>query len=220
MNSVNSDTLSLMSDRWCFEVPLSLKPNFLNMNLDLNLLQASDFINGHSWNFEALGSLLGVNLNSEVIENEIIDPSSEHAWVWFPSSHSNKLSSNFIISCLIKTLMLSIGEAGNFFGSSTLPLESKFSIGWPCKVGSRPTICLILLTYAKEKTVFFVAFIWKLLSISCIIYCPKFQLLKTLVEIKTGIHFQIRNGYYSGNWLEFTSSNSDFIKACYIVVMV
>ena len=94
LKSVNPIVCQLWEIPGAFEAFLNLKPTFLNMNLDFASLHVSDLISGHIWNFEALKSMMGVNLNFEALNLGTIDPNSSHSWVWFSVSQSNNLSSS------------------------------------------------------------------------------------------------------------------------------
>ena len=56
---VNPQLVSFGMDPWWFELPLNFKPTYINMTVDLNSLQASDFIVNSLWNLEALKEVFG-----------------------------------------------------------------------------------------------------------------------------------------------------------------
>lgn len=66
INSLNPGTISLLHDPWCFDIPLAYKPTFINIDLDLNALNISDFIN-NNWDYQKLRYLFG-NINFDIID--------------------------------------------------------------------------------------------------------------------------------------------------------
>lgn len=62
MNLVNPNHTSIIFDPWCFEISLTFKPTFLNMNVHLASMNFTDLGLNGSWNLDYLANLFGDNL--------------------------------------------------------------------------------------------------------------------------------------------------------------
>ena len=82
-----------MHDPWCFEIPLSRKPTFSNMSLDLEGVHVADRMSDFSWDFNKISMVFGSNSNSPIIERGKLELALGNSWVWFPISNNKKISS-------------------------------------------------------------------------------------------------------------------------------
>lgn len=66
ISSVNPNCTSFSWDPWCFDLPIALKPTFINVNVNLDHLSISDFIIGDRWDVAHLCFIFGSNFNMQV----------------------------------------------------------------------------------------------------------------------------------------------------------
>lgn len=63
IKTVNPSCTSLLYDPWYGEISLAYKPTYINMNLDLNLLNCSDFCSDNKWDLHRLIDLFGPSVD-------------------------------------------------------------------------------------------------------------------------------------------------------------
>lgn len=54
INMSNPRDINLLGDPWCLDLPISYKPTYVNMSLPIESLSFQDFINGQTFNIEAI----------------------------------------------------------------------------------------------------------------------------------------------------------------------
>lgn len=59
--------VSFLKDPWCFEVPISLRPTFLNVDYVDNDFAIADLILNSNWNFIQISNLLSIHLASPLL---------------------------------------------------------------------------------------------------------------------------------------------------------
>lgn len=92
IKNFNPNCISFLHDWWCFKTLLAFKPTYLNMNLELDSLQLSDFTLNIHWNLNAFNMVFRDQINSLVFRFSIINQSGSQHWVWFPKSYNNNHS--------------------------------------------------------------------------------------------------------------------------------
>lgn len=108
INSVNSLNTSFLWDPWCFDVPIALKPTFINMSEEVDQIPFSDLIRGDFWNSENLSHIFGSSFDLDSLKSGSIDTTLENHWIWNPKSSNNKISFavyhhlNHISSCNVE----------------------------------------------------------------------------------------------------------------------
>ncbi|XP_039129310.1 uncharacterized protein LOC120265457 isoform X2 [Dioscorea cayenensis subsp. rotundata] len=93
INLINPALTSFCWDPWCFDIPIALKPTFINMNVDVNLLSISDVVNGDRWCDTSLLYVFGPNFNLQELSSTSIDLNSGNHWIWNPPTKLHKISS-------------------------------------------------------------------------------------------------------------------------------
>lgn len=81
INLVNPLDTSFLMDLWCFDIPIALKPTFININIDFDHFNISNLIQENSWNSTNLYHLLGNNFENTSPIINLIDNSSHNHWV-------------------------------------------------------------------------------------------------------------------------------------------
>lgn len=116
INLVNPLDTSFLMDLWCFDIPIALKPTFININIDFDHFNISNLIQENNWNSTNLYHVLGNNFenNSPIINLIIILPTiigfcSLKPWVL-------KFLLQFIIFLTTTLLLLIIGLNGVNYG--------------------------------------------------------------------------------------------------------
>lgn len=61
--------VSFLKDPWCFEVPISLRPTFLNVDYVDNDFAIADLILNSNWNFIQISNLLSIHLASPALNS-------------------------------------------------------------------------------------------------------------------------------------------------------
>lgn len=64
MHSVNPNINYFLWDPWIFNIPVALKPTFINMDMDFEHISISNFILDDHWDFQNMNSLFGDNSTS------------------------------------------------------------------------------------------------------------------------------------------------------------
>lgn len=93
INSVNPDSTSFLWDPWMFDIPVALKPTFLNLDLDLEQINLFDFITGNCWNPHNFTSVFGNLFDSYDDNLASIDLVKVNHWVWLPRSNCTNITS-------------------------------------------------------------------------------------------------------------------------------
>ena len=88
INSVDPNSISILNDPWCFEVSISFKSTFINMDLIDNNLWIYDFTDNCNWDFDALTVFLSTNFNSPIRTLGQINSKNSNSWVWMPSANN------------------------------------------------------------------------------------------------------------------------------------
>lgn len=86
INCVNPNCTSVLYHPYMFDVPIAMKPVYINMTINFENLQIVDLLNHLSWNVQSLNWLIGYGWVSPVISHGKITPVH---WVWFPKTNSN-----------------------------------------------------------------------------------------------------------------------------------
>ncbi|XP_039125466.1 uncharacterized protein LOC120261592 [Dioscorea cayenensis subsp. rotundata] len=95
INTVNPVQTSLLCHPWCSEVPLSLCPTYINVNLNLDSLSVSDLCSNGSWDLYKLGLLFGDWLDCFIPKLGTLDTYGNNHWIW--STKSVKQSTSAIV---------------------------------------------------------------------------------------------------------------------------
>lgn len=138
MNNINLNTTSFMLDSWYFEVPLILKPTYLNMDIDLFSIKLTNLTVDIHWNIHELQHIFGVHLNSQVLIHGNLNFDGQNSWVWFPNSKGKHLSSKIY----------------SFYNSTMNQVESwkGWSNIWHLKVAPQVKYFIWLIFHGKLKT--------------------------------------------------------------------
>lgn len=59
IKSVNPSYTFLLHEPWCGDIPIAYKPTYINMNLDLNLINCGDLCYDSSWDLYRLSLFFG-----------------------------------------------------------------------------------------------------------------------------------------------------------------
>lgn len=92
INSINPALISFWNDPWYFQIPLSHKPTYLNMDYVHDNFNFVDLICGSSWNIDNLHLLFGPYLNDIIYCHSQLQFEHCNRWVWYPKSRGIKLS--------------------------------------------------------------------------------------------------------------------------------
>ncbi|XP_039130894.1 uncharacterized protein LOC120267295 [Dioscorea cayenensis subsp. rotundata] len=92
INSVNPARTSFLWDPWCFDIPIALKPTFINMDVDVDLLTVSDVILGDRWNETHLHHVFGHYFDAQALSSSSINPNTCNHWVWNPNTKHHKIA--------------------------------------------------------------------------------------------------------------------------------
>lgn len=55
VESLSPNYTTFIDDSWCFDIPLVLKPTFINMDLDISNLRTVDIVIDNCWPISKLG---------------------------------------------------------------------------------------------------------------------------------------------------------------------
>lgn len=92
INSVNPELTSFLWDTWIFDIPVVLKPTYINMNVDLTQTTIYDLVSGDHWDLNALTRFFGDSyeiVTSNLITDEL---DSSNNWIWLPKPICHKIS--------------------------------------------------------------------------------------------------------------------------------
>ncbi|XP_039120948.1 uncharacterized protein LOC120257557 [Dioscorea cayenensis subsp. rotundata] len=92
IKSINPNQTSFLFHAWYFEVPLEFKPTYINMDLNVETLSISDFIENGSWDFSNLHLLFGNNFNFIVPNLGSINTTEPNHWIWASKTKDCKIS--------------------------------------------------------------------------------------------------------------------------------
>lgn len=92
INSFNPSSNSFLMDPWCFDLPIALKPTFINMATNFEHLNISDLTHENHWDTFNLNYLFSANFNFVSSNLGTIDLFSYNYWVWLLKSPGIKIS--------------------------------------------------------------------------------------------------------------------------------
>lgn len=93
IKSVNPTRTSLLWDPWLFDIPIGLKPTYLNMNVDFEQISFTDILDIAQWPSNDINPVIS-NLDFTTIMNSVsFDPHNVNHWIWMPKASSTKLAS-------------------------------------------------------------------------------------------------------------------------------
>lgn len=84
LNVVNPNQTSFLFHPWFSEVPLSLNPTFISINLDLETIIIIDLILNCSWDYHKLGMLFGAYVDHFI--PKFINTYDSNHWIWSSKS--------------------------------------------------------------------------------------------------------------------------------------
>lgn len=93
LNTVNPDKASLLWDPWCFDIPVALKPTYINMNIDFNHITLNDLVLDNQWDNLGVIDIFGGVLDNSNLSLANVDYDYENYWVCQPKSNCHKISS-------------------------------------------------------------------------------------------------------------------------------
>lgn len=79
-------------DPWCFDIPIALKPTFINMSVDFECIDIFELIHEDAWDLNSLYDLSGNNFDIASSLCSSTDNSSFNHWVWQPITSSTNIS--------------------------------------------------------------------------------------------------------------------------------
>ena len=93
LNECDPETISFLMDPWGFEIPLALKPTFLNMNLPIEELNVSNFLQDGKLNYDAVTDYLSTHIDWSRFAKMRLEVARPNHWVWIHNSSSARLAS-------------------------------------------------------------------------------------------------------------------------------
>lgn len=84
LNSINPDNTSFLWDPWCFDIPITYKPTYINMEEDLLHANIFDLLHVDRWSDTHLNHLFGPSFNKHDLCIGSIDNTSYNHWIWSP----------------------------------------------------------------------------------------------------------------------------------------
>lgn len=142
LHSVNPNNNFLMWDPWLFNIPLALKPTFINMDMELSIstfLILLLMITGTSktWTPYSVITLLASTFLCQLLSIILI-----HTRSGIPNLTIMESLQQFIITLIVLTLSRMVGLVGSLFGKFLLLPRWKTLFGFVLKVG-----CPLMLSY-------------------------------------------------------------------------
>lgn len=98
INSVNQESISTLNDPCVFDIPISFKPTFVNMDRLILNPQAANFMENGNQNFNALKELLDPNVNFPISNLGLISFDFPNHCVWLPCPNSVTIASTIYSS--------------------------------------------------------------------------------------------------------------------------
>lgn len=89
--SIDFSSTVLFKDSWCFNVLISYKSCFLNMDLDFDNFSILDVTTNFDWSLKALTKIFGVHIESPIMRINSIDSGEGFYRVWPPTLNINKI---------------------------------------------------------------------------------------------------------------------------------
>lgn len=99
IKTMKPNCTSVLEDSWIFDMPISVKPSFVNMDLIDESLHLNDFIHNDRWSLSHIHQFLSPHINFESLNLGSIDDNNHNIWSW-----SSKSQGHGIISEVYKTL--------------------------------------------------------------------------------------------------------------------
>lgn len=162
LRSINTNYTSFLCGPWLFDIPLSFKPTFLNVQVDFEFLTIFELAPNGSWDNHKLKILFGDNLNYLITNLSSIDNEDFNNWVCGTLTLLTPKFLQLSIIILIRILFrLSNGWIGKNFGKSMLPLELNTSSGLSLMEESQPLITLIASIWVPELYMYYTILSWK-----------------------------------------------------------
>lgn len=211
INTINPSITSLLYDSWCFEIPLALKPTYINMHLNLDSLTCSDFCLDNGWDINRLYNLFGSHACEIISRLGHIDCFTTNMWVWAPKLLLIKLLLMSIIFWITTYMILLLGLVGRKFGLSKLCLRLNIFLWllfnrkiatvkflYSINLGPRRMYIFCNLDYETSEHLFN--------------HCCNIQGLWNSISTLTSKHISFLEGFILGVWL-IQSHFSTRIKA-------
>lgn len=184
-----------------FDVPIAMKPVYINMTINFETLQIADLLNHLSWNVQSLNWLFGYGWVSPVISHGKITPVH---WVWFPKTNSNRIS-----VALYNSINNKACYNTNWDG---------WSVIWKLNVAPRGKTFIWLLLHVKVQIYDFLYNLHMDPPDHCVFCglvletvdhlfrdCPKSRIIWNWVEFMTSFKINLYDHITSGEWLDISS---------------
>ncbi|XP_039127505.1 uncharacterized protein LOC120263608 [Dioscorea cayenensis subsp. rotundata] len=94
IKTLNLVLTSFWHHPWMFDIPITFKPVFINMDLNLDNLKIDDLLTNSSLNLNALNTMFGFNWDSPILSYGEINTEENNHWIWFPASQGNKITAS------------------------------------------------------------------------------------------------------------------------------
>lgn len=208
MNHINLALTSFLNDPWYFEIPINLKPTFLNMDIDYGDFQINDLLVDIHWNLDSLHIVFGNNINDNILCQSSVNYEISNHWVWFPNSKGPKVANK-----IYSFFNLSKGSADSWDGWGKI---------WRLKVAPRVKYFIWLLLHNAVQTIEYLYHLnlgpqtmcsfCNLLPESAehlFLNCHKSQQIWNLTCSIIGKHINLSQGISSGYWLDQELSGND-----------
>lgn len=132
----------VLENSWIFDMPISIKPSFVNMDLIDESLHLNDFIHNDRWSLSHIHQFLSPHINFESLNLGSIDDNNHNIWSW-----SSKSQGHGIISEVYKTLNASQAHMDSWKGWKNIwrinsPPKTKFFI-WLLLLGIIKTLAFL-----------------------------------------------------------------------------
>lgn len=89
---INPDGFNWMRDPWLLDTPISKKPTYLNMNLDLENFLFKDFLRNNSLCLDYLTLMFGDLADLNRCNKLTLVENGPSLWVWSPPNHMASIS--------------------------------------------------------------------------------------------------------------------------------
>lgn len=129
-----SNCISVLEDPWIFNMPIRLKPTFVNMDINFDSLQLNNFILNDWWDHSFIQHFLSPLIRPAISNLSNIDFSNHNLWTWSSSSLSCSIVLEIYKSLNSTHVQTNPWRVGRTFGKLRLPQEPNSLSGF-CFMG-------------------------------------------------------------------------------------
>lgn len=200
INSVNLTSASFLWNPWCFDIPVALKPTFLNMNVNLDQIHLSDLVQGDQWDHQSLNFLFGNLFENSDIDLIAIDLDADNYWIWAPKSSCPKISP--AIYHFLNTQNLPPDRWAGWHLLQHIPVTPRLKLFiWICLRGRLSTFAFLHSIHLSPDNPCIFCGLHRETIDHLLGECARTEDVWDQINTRENLSFSFPDGFSSGNWI-------------------